>query len=222
MDELRSLIETRLRESNEVRARAMQQCWHSIEQAAQVIAHSYTQGGKLLLCGNGGSAADCQHLATEFVCRLTKERERRALPALALTTDSSFLTAYPNDYNYEGVFMRQVEAFAQAGDVLIGISTSGSSKNIIKAFTKARELGCITIALMGESGPLKELSDISVCIPSKVTQYIQECHLSVEHIICELVEQIMFGKTETTIVASQDTERKEAEVATTNEIRDRA
>jgi D-sedoheptulose 7-phosphate isomerase len=147
-----------------------------------------------MLCGNGGSAADCQHMAAEFVSRLSKDLERRALPAIALTTDTSFITAYANDYTYEGIFARQIEALAQRGDVVIGISTSGSSGNIVRALAEAQKRGCITIALIGETGRLREISDICISIPSTHTQYIQECHLSIEHIVCELVENLLFTR----------------------------
>jgi len=164
-----------------------------IIRAVDVITHSFASGGKLVLCGNGGSAADCQHLAAEFVCRLRKEFDRKALPALALTTDTSLLTAYTNDFGYEGIFARQVEALAQPGDVVLGISTSGTSANIVCALKQARASGCITVALIGSGGALQELADITITVPSTKTQYIQECHLSIEHIICELVEETLFA-----------------------------
>jgi phosphoheptose isomerase len=195
MDKRYDLIRTRLIESNQVRSLVLEQCADDIIRAADAIAHSFAAGGKLLLCGNGGSAADCQHLAAEFVSRLRKDFERRALPALALTTDTSFLTAYANDCGYDGVFARQIEAFANRGDVVIGISTSGSSPNIVRALQQASTAGCITIALVGEGGCLREIADITVSIPSSKTQYIQECHLSVEHLLCELVEETLFVRT---------------------------
>lgn len=194
MDRSRALIEKRLRESNEVRSLVFERCADDIVRAAEVVAQAFHDGNKIMLCGNGGSAADCQHVAAEFVSRLSKDFERRALPALALTTDTSFLTAYTNDFGYEGIFARQIEALAQRGDVVIGISTSGSSGNVVKAFIEAQKLGCITVGLIGDGGRLREISDVCISIPSMHTQYIQECHLSVEHILCELVEQLLFKR----------------------------
>lgn len=195
MDTRLDLIRCRLTESNSVRALVLEHSSQDIVRAVDAIAHSFTSGGKLLLCGNGGSAADCQHLAAEFVSRLRKDVERKALPALALTTDTSLITAYTNDFGYEGVFARQIEAFAQPGDVVLGISTSGSSSNIVRALKQAAAAGCITIALIGEGGVLQEIADITIRVPSSKTQYIQECHLSIEHILCELVEDTLFART---------------------------
>lgn len=195
MDKRYDLIRTRLSESNHVRTLVLEQCSDDIVRAAEAIAHTFAAGGKLLLCGNGGSAADCQHLAAEFVSRLRKDFERRALPALALTTDTSFITAYANDCGYDGVFARQIEALAQRGDVVVGISTSGSSSNIVRALKQASVSGCITIALVGDGGCLREIADITVSVPSTKTQYIQECHLSIEHLLCELVEEALFVRT---------------------------
>jgi D-sedoheptulose 7-phosphate isomerase len=132
-------------------------------------------------------------MAAEFVSRLTKEVERPALPAIALTTDTSFLTAFANDCGYDGVFKRQVEALGVKGDVFLGISTSGSSRNVLQAMVVAKERGLRCIALMGEAGLLKDLADVSIAVPSSHTQYIQESHLSIEHLICELVERELFS-----------------------------
>ena len=158
-----------------------------------MIAGAFQAGGKLLLCGNGGSAADCQHLATEFLSRLSKEIERPGLPALALTTDSSFLTAYSNDCSFDGVFERQVQALGNKGDVLTAISTSGESINVIRAVKAAGERGMGTIALTGQSGHLAGIADVAISVPSTDTQYIQESHLAIEHILCYLVERHIFG-----------------------------
>jgi D-sedoheptulose 7-phosphate isomerase len=133
-------------------------------------------------------------MAAEFVSRLTKEVQRRALPAIALTTDTSFLTAFANDCGYEGVFERQVEALGDRGDVLLGISTSGSSKNVVQAMKLAKEKGLKCVALIGEGGVMKELADVAIAVPSAQTQYIQESHLSIEHLICELVERELFSE----------------------------
>lgn len=170
----------------------------AIATAAELIAAAFEKGGKLLLCGNGGSAADCQHMAAEFVSKLKKtDRPRRALPALALTTDSSFLTAYANDVGVENIFSRQVEALGKSEDVLIAISTSGNSPNILRAVEAAREAGLKTIALTGSGGRLAAMADVSIGVPSTTVAHIQEAHLAIEHVICELVEDLTFGRGET-------------------------
>ena len=159
----------------------------SINDAAKLITEVVTSGRKLLLCGNGGSAADAQHLAAEFVGRY--EAERAALPAIALTTDTSALTALSNDYGYEHVFARQVEALAAEGDCLIAISTSGTSPNVIAAVMAARKRGCRVIGMTGSKGKkLASLSDICIMVPSERTARIQEVHITVGHIWCEEVE----------------------------------
>jgi D-sedoheptulose 7-phosphate isomerase len=156
--------------------------------AAEKTAAALQAGGKLLIAGNGGSAADAQHLAAEFVCRLTVDRP--ALRAIALTTDSSSLTAIGNDYGYEDVFARQVEALGQRGDFFLGISTSGNSKNILKALALSRKLGLTTIGFSGrDGGQMPPLCDYSIVIPSAITAHIQEAHLTLEHIFCHLVER---------------------------------
>jgi len=150
-------------------------------------------GKKILLCGNGGSAADAQHIAAELVGRY--EQERRAFPAIALTTDTSALTAVSNDYGYEGVFARQVEALAAPGDVLIAISTSGKSPSIIKAADQARSMGCKAIALTGCSGePLSSHCDLVVLVPSNRTSRVQEGHITIGHLWCELVDRKLTGQ----------------------------
>lgn len=179
-------------ESAEILKKVADQCIDQVISAAMEIAHTFREGGKVLLCGNGGSAADCQHMATEFVSRLSKDFERQGLPALALTTDTSFLTAFTNDCGYENVFARQIQVFGKPGDVLIGISTSGSSGNIIRALESAREGKMRTIFLTSTMTPVTELCDIIIAVPATNTQYIQEAHLSIEHTICELVERILF------------------------------
>ena len=194
MKDALSVVQQRLSESNAVRQMVMERCAPQIVDAARLVAVAFRDGKKLLLCGNGGSAADCQHMAAEFVSRLTKEVQRRALPAIALTTDTSFLTAFANDCGYEGVFERQVEALGERGDVLLGISTSGSSKNVVQAMKLAKQKGLKCIALMGEGGVMKELADVAIAVPSSQTQYIQESHLSIEHLICELVERELFSE----------------------------
>lgn len=160
-----------------------------IEQSGQMICEALTNGRKVLLCGNGGSAADAQHIAAELVgCY---EKQRRSWPAIALTTDTSALTAISNDLGYEQVFARQLAGLAQAGDVLVAISTSGRSKNVLRAAEQARELGCKTIALTGANAePLGALCDLTVSVPSTRTSRIQEVHITVGHLWCEMIDQI--------------------------------
>jgi len=189
-----AVVRDHLIASNEVRSLVMERCAPSIVEASRLVATAFREGGKLLLCGNGGSAADCQHMAAEFVSRLTKHVQRRALPAIALTTDTSFLTAFANDCGYEGVFERQVEALGAKGDVILGISTSGGSKNVVSAFKLAKSKGMRVVALMGNGGVMRELADVAIEVPSDHTQYIQESHLSIEHLICELVERELFSE----------------------------
>lgn len=181
-------------ESSAVKVETLKTQEKSILKAAKVIAKTFNNGGKLLLCGNGGSAADCQHIATEFVNLLNKSFIRKGLPAIALTTDSSILTSYSNDFGFSGVFARQVEALGTKKDLLIGISTSGNSESVIKAFEIAKSKKIKTLALTGSGGKLKKMADYRVCVPSENTQYIQEAHIVIEHIICELVERQIFKR----------------------------
>lgn len=171
-------------------------CLEAINDCADRIYECVSGGGKILLCGNGGSAADAQHIAAEFVGRY--EAERRALPAVALTTDTSALTALSNDYGYEKVFQRQVEALAGLGDLLIAISTSGNSPNVIQAMMKARELGCSIVGLTGaKGGKFAALCDACVVVPSERTARIQEAHITVGHIWCEVVDLRIADELET-------------------------
>jgi len=186
------MARTHLLESADIKRQVAETCVETISAAVAVIAKAFRAGGKLLLCGNGGSAADCQHMAAEFVSRLTKEFDRAALPAIALTTDTSFLTAFANDCGFEGIFVRQVEALGRPGDVLIGISTSGNSPNVVRAVERAQATRMATITLTGSGGRLATLADVTIAVPSTNTQYIQEAHLAIEHIICELVEHCLF------------------------------
>jgi phosphoheptose isomerase len=181
-----------LLESAAIKRRVAEECLDSILAAADMIADTFRSNGKVLLCGNGGSAADCQHMAAEFVSRLSKDFERPGLPAIALTTDTSFLTAFANDYGYEGVFERQVQALGRPYDVLIAISTSGNSPNVIRAVETARVAHMRTIALTGSGGRLSGMVHAAISVPSMNTQYIQEIHLVIEHILCELVECSLF------------------------------
>jgi D-sedoheptulose 7-phosphate isomerase len=171
------------------------QCLEPILEVAKTIAEAFRGGHKILLCGNGGSAADCQHMAAEFVSRLDRAFERPPLPALALTTDTSFLTGFSNDCGYEGVFERQVRALGTAGDVLIVISTSGNSANLKPAVRAAREMGMRTVGLFGRGGLLREEVDDLIEIPAQDTQTVQECMLPIEHVVCALVERSLFKPT---------------------------
>jgi phosphoheptose isomerase len=167
----------------------------AIVQAARSIADGLRNGGKLLLCGNGGSAADCQHIAAELVSLLTQEFNRPGLKAISLTTDTSMITAYANDFGFEGVFARQVEALGVPGDTLIGISTSGNSKNVVKAVETAKTMGINTIAMTGATGGVLANSvNILIAVPSKCTQHIQESHITIGHILCDLIECYLFDE----------------------------
>jgi D-sedoheptulose 7-phosphate isomerase len=160
--------------------------------AAQMIADALAQGGKVMLCGNGGSAGDAQHIAAEFVATLDHRRPRGGLAALALTTDTSFITAYANDFGFEGIFQRQVEALGREGDVLLGISTSGNSANVVAALESARASGIKTIGFTGEGGgKLAPLCDMLFAVPSGTTMHIQEAHIALGHVLTMAVEQIM-------------------------------
>lgn len=162
-------------------------------QVTELLVDAFRSGNKLLVMGNGGSAADAQHLAGEIVGRF--RLERRGLPAIALSTDSSILTAVGNDYGFEAIFSRQVEALAREGDVVIGISTSGSSPNVLSALRLAREMGCRTVGLLGkDGGNIRKIVDIDLTVPGQDTPRIQEGHITIIHILCELVEQALFGE----------------------------
>lgn len=161
-----------------------------IAQAAQMLVDTLRGGHKVLLCGNGGSAADAQHIAAELTGRFVKERA--ALPAIALTTDTSALTAIGNDYGYQRVFARQVEALARPGDLLIGISTSGNSPNVLEALQAARNLGCRTLALTGRNGgQATQAADLNLVVPAEATARIQEMHILIGHILCQAVDEMM-------------------------------
>jgi len=185
-------ITGQLEESAAVKRRTVESCAADIARAADVLLATYRQGHKVLLCGNGGSAGDAQHIAGELVSKLT--RERAALPAIALTVNSSLLTAIANDYNFDQVFARQVEGLAQPGDTLIAISTSGGSANVIAAVRTARARGVHTVALTGKGGgELARSVDLSIVVPSDNTQRIQEAHITIGHILCDIVEGELFG-----------------------------
>ena len=187
-------IRDSLKESSDTKLRILQQCLPDISLAVDIIIQAFTNKKKVLLCGNGGSAADAQHLATEFVIRLSPALKRPGLPAIALTTDSSLLTAGANDLGYDHVFTRSIEALGNEGDVLIGISTSGNSNSVNFAFKKAREMNLKTIGFLGKAGgQSKNLVDLAIIVPSDDAQRIQEGHITIGHIIFQEVEQELFG-----------------------------
>jgi phosphoheptose isomerase len=171
-------------------------CLGDIAAAAALMVASLRAGGKLLICGNGGSAADAQHLATEFVSTFTLDNPRPSIPAIALTTDTSLLTAIANDFGVEGVFARQVESIGREGDVLVAISTSGNSSNVVRAAEEARSRGMQVVALTGATGGvLAPAADVAILVPSVVTAHIQEGHLTVEQLLASLVEDALYPRT---------------------------
>lgn len=168
-------------------------CLQDILNAANLMTTSLQKDGKLLLCGNGGSAGDAQHIAGEFVSVLSQDFLRPGLAAIALTTDTSVVTASANDFGFEGIFERQVQALGRPGDALIGISTSGNSNNVIKAVRYAREHNIKSIVLTGgNGGQLVDMSDVAICVPSDNVQHIQESHITIGHVLCFLVERALF------------------------------
>ena len=177
-----------LKASGDLKHKVAETLSGEILNAAHSIRDCLFNGGKLLLMGNGGSAADCQHIAAELIGRFKKER--KAIPAIALTVDSSSLTALGNDYGFDSIFARQVEALATSNDAVVGISTSGNSKNVILALNLARKIGCKTVGFMGNGGgDMKNCVDVGIIVPSNDTARIQEVHITVGHIICEIIEQ---------------------------------
>lgn len=185
---MQNIIQQRFQEHMEVAQAVMQSdILEQIERVAEVVKKALADGYKVLFCGNGGSAADSQHLAAEFVGRFQKER--RGLPAIALTVDTSILTAVSNDYGYDKVFVRQVEALAQAGDVLFGITTSGNSANVVEAVELAKQKGvfCVGMTAAG-GGKMAVMCDECIAVPAKVTARAQEMHILIGHILCELVD----------------------------------
>ncbi|TGJ99285.1 D-sedoheptulose 7-phosphate isomerase [Leptospira semungkisensis] len=164
-----------------------------IVQAGQIASKVLENGNMILFCGNGGSSCDASHIAAELVVRYKSGNERRALPAISLSSDSAVLTACSNDYGYEEVFSRQVQAFGKPGDLLIGLSTSGNSKNVISATEAAKKLGMKTISFLGgDGGKLKGMADLDIIIPRKETARIQESHILIGHILCSIIEQELF------------------------------
>lgn len=184
------MIDTIFEEHQQVIALVKEQCISDIEKAAKLCKQVLQSGHTIFLCGNGGSAADCQHIAAEIVGRFLKER--KGLPSVALTTDTSIITAVGNDYGFQSIFSRQVEALARPGDVLVGLSTSGNSGNVLAALEKAKEIRVATIAMTGgNGGKMAELCDVSIVVPSKVTARVQEAHILIGHTLCQMLDEVV-------------------------------
>jgi D-sedoheptulose 7-phosphate isomerase len=194
MDAKKFIIDS-LNESSDTKLKIKDHLMAEILKAVDLLSICFKEKNKLLLCGNGGSAADCQHIATELMIRLSHHIQRPALPAIALTTDTSNLTAGGNDIGFENVFARNVEGLGNKSDILLAISTSGNSPNVIKAVNMAHKKGMKVIAFLGGSGgKLKDLVELPIVIPSSNVQRIQEGHITIAHIICELVEDKLYAK----------------------------
>ncbi len=190
---MENIILKRFKESAEVKTRFLKENLPKLIDGIKLISHAFEEGNKIFFFGNGGSAADAQHLAAEFVNRYIMDRP--PLPAIALTTDTSILTSVSNDIAFNEIFAKQLRALAKEGDVAIGISTSGNSSNVIKAFEVAEEMGMKTVALTGnDGGMLAKIADISLTVPSTSTPRIQEAHILIGHILCEMVEHYLFFK----------------------------
>ncbi len=188
---MENIILKRFKESSEVKTRFLKENLPRLLEAIRLIAQAFESGNKLLLFGNGGSAADAQHIAAEFVNRYVIDRP--PLPALALTTDTSIITSVSNDTAFTEVFAKQIKALGKEGDVAVGISTSGNSPNLLKAFETAKEMNIHTIALTGnDGGSLAKVAEISLIVPSTSTPRIQEAHILIGHILCEMVEHQLF------------------------------
>ncbi|HEY7535866.1 MAG TPA: D-sedoheptulose 7-phosphate isomerase [Thermodesulfobacteriota bacterium] len=190
---MKEFVISKLRESAELKLVFAKEATNDVVKAAEIIEKSIKSSGKILIFGNGGSAADSQHIAAEFVNRYLKVRD--ALPAIALTTDTSILTSIGNDSSFENIFSRQIEALGKKGDVAWGLSTSGRSKNIIKALRTAKSLGLKTIGFTGrDAGEIEKIVDCNINVPSRSTPRIQEVHITIGHIICELIEDKLSKK----------------------------
>jgi len=190
---MENIILKRFKESGEVKTRFLKDNLPKLLDTIKLISHTFEAGNKLFLFGNGGSAADAQHLAAEFVNRYGMDRP--PLPAIALTTDTSILTSVSNDFSFSEIFAKQLKALGKEGDVAFGITTSGNSSNIIKAFEVAKEMRMKTVALTGnDGGAISKMADISLVVPSTSTPRIQEVHILVGHILCEMAEQSLFFK----------------------------
>lgn len=190
---MENIILKRFKESSEVKTRFLKENLPKLLDAIKLVSYTFEAGNKLFFFGNGGSAADAQHLAAEFVNRYVMDRP--PLPAIALTTDTSILTSVSNDLSFNEIFSKQLRALGKEGDVAIGISTSGNSPNIIKAFEVAKEMGMKTVALTGnDGGALAKMADFPLVVPSTSTPRIQEAHILIGHILCEMVEHYLFFK----------------------------
>ncbi|MCK5268715.1 MAG: D-sedoheptulose 7-phosphate isomerase [Spirochaetes bacterium] len=186
-------IKDSLLESSGVFQKTADELPGEVQEISIKMAEAFKNGNKVMFCGNGGSAADSQHLATEFVVRLSSSLNRPALPGLALTTDTSMITACSNDYSFEDIFSRQIQALGKKGDILIGISTSGNSANIVKAFNECNKMGITNVLLSGKDGGLlKDIADYSLLVPSDNGMKIQEVHISLGHLLVEAVENILY------------------------------
>lgn len=184
-------IARQLQDHHSVMTLIQQQMTPQIAEVVEIMSNAFTSGKKVLIMGNGGSAADSQHFAAEIVGRF--KLERAALPAIALSTDTSILTAIGNDYGFDAVFSRQIEALAASGDIVIGLSTSGNSPNVFKALELAKERGCRTIGLLGrDGGSIKNICDVALVVPTNDTPRVQEAHITIIHIVCDLVERGLF------------------------------
>jgi len=192
-DSLEGLVRSMLHESARIQMQVADEQSGRIVEMAALVSSVFEKGGKLLLCGNGGSAADAQHLATELTIRYRKSVQRRALPAIALTTDTSALTAGANDLGYDDVFCRLVEAYGRQDDILLGLSTSGNSENVFRAINFAREKGMHTLAFLGgDGGRILQAADMSIVVPyDKAADRVQECHIAVGHCLIDCVERLM-------------------------------
>lgn len=192
--EIQEIIQKEIQDSIYTKSQLLELEKDSILKAGKILANSLKLGGKILFCGNGGSSCDAAHIAAELVVRYKSGNERKALPAIALGTDHAIVTACSNDYGYKEVFSRQVEAYGIEGDVLVGISTSGNSENVIQAMLKAKEIKLQTISLLGgNGGKLAGLADCQIIVPSTITARIQESHILIGHIFCSIIEKELFG-----------------------------
>jgi len=192
MTSYKEFIKQQFKDSASIKNELAEKYSEEIEKIANLMIKALKDNNKILWCGNGGSAADSQHLSTELVSRLMFNRP--AIPSIALTTNTSMLTAHANDFGFDSIFSRQVEALGNPGDVLIAISTSGNSENLIQAVQTAKSNQILTIALSGKNGgKIKNLADFSIIVPSDSTQRIQEGHITIGHILCDLIEQSLYG-----------------------------
>ncbi len=184
------IIAEYLAQGASIRAKFFEKYSSKINQAAKIMALSIANGNKILLCGNGGSAADAQHIAGELVNRFLLDRP--PLPAISLSTDTSVITAIGNDFGFEEIFSKQVRALGQSGDILIGISTSGNSDNIVHAFNEAKSMDITTVGILGKGGELAKLSDILLAVPHPLTPIVQEIHITIGHLLCRLIDYYLF------------------------------